>query len=131
MLMILFSVQTGVVCPVFFLFVFHEFWSVTCKMWSKYSGGQFRINPVLLPNPWKIFLFLSFHLNRKTAAFRWYRIHWQLLLLQSCFMRTSEDTNWGIYLFFLEFLLCRYLIGKRTDKSHQEYRPRGVIRQGK
>lgn len=51
------------------------------------------------------FSFPSVHLNRRTAAFRWYRTHWELLLLQSYFMRTSEVTNWGIYLFFSFFQL--------------------------
>lgn len=62
------------------------------------------------------FSFLSLHLIRKTAAFRWYRTHWQLLLLQSYFMRTSEVTNWGIYLFlsFFQVLTLQKLVMWRS-----------------
>lgn len=105
------SPNSSWVCSVSFV-VSHcklsEFWPITCKMLSVEVVRRAAHEYILffLQTQAKFrFLFPSVRLNRRTAAFRWYRTHWELLLLQSYFMRTSEVTNWGIYLFFSFFQL--------------------------
>lgn len=118
-------VQTGLGCPVFHFCVYYNFnlsvfWPIAFTiLLIKVLRRAIQELILFVPTYFWFFFpfsFHSLHFNRNTAAFRWYRAHWQLLLLQSYFMRTSEDTNWGIYLFFLfyVFLYCRYT--KRSNR---------------